>query len=130
MTNSSLSADTQARMAFEANKKTAGMAYLLCIITGCVGGHRFYLGRTKSAMVQLCLAVIGILLVSDFGLLLWLLVGLPDPDLGLLFIIGSAMIAALIVWLLVDLFTIGGVVAKHNLRLMHRLNASSEPKAA
>lgn len=103
MTNSSLSADTQAMMAFEANKKSAGVAYLLWFFTGGVGGHRFYLGRTGSAVAQMCLCLIGIVTA--------------------VLVVGFFLLAALGIWLLIDLFTLGGMVSEHNNKLMQRLNA-------
>lgn len=105
MTNSSLSADTQAMMAFEANKKSAGVAYLLWFFTGGVGGHRFYLGRTGSAVGQLCLCLIGIVTAVA--------------------IIGFFLLAALGIWLLIDLFTLGGMVSEQNNKLMQRLSAGA-----
>lgn len=109
MTNQSLSADTQALMTFESNKKSAGVAYLLWFFTGGVGGHRFYLGRTGSAVAQLCLCLGGIALA--------------------VVIVGFFMLAALGIWLLIDLFTLGGMVAEHNNKLMQRLNAVTAPRA-
>ena len=103
MTNSPLSADTQAIMTFEANKKSAGVAYLLWFFTGGVGGHRFYMGRIGSAVTQLILAVLGWTTVW-FGL-------------GLMFLIPLG------IWLLIDVFTLGGMVSAHNNQLMQRLNA-------
>lgn len=101
-----LSHDTQALMAFEAGKKSAGVAYLLWFFTGGVGGHRFYLGRTGSAVGQLLLTVFGwlFLMAAGAGLLLLLPVG---------------------IWLLIDLFLIPGMIQEHNAGLMKRLNTSA-----
>ncbi|WAC60255.1 NINE protein [Brevundimonas sp. SL130] len=101
-----LSADTQALMAFESSKKSTGIAYLLWFFTGGFGGHRFYLGRTGSAVGQLCLCIVGILTA--------------------VLVIGFFLLAALGVWLLVDLFTIGGMVEDHNRNLMNRLNVGTK----
>lgn len=106
--HSGLSADTQALMAFEANKKSTGVAFLLWFFTGGLGGHRFYLGKTGSAVGQLVLSVLG-------WVTIWFVV-------GLLFLIPLG------IWLSVDLFLISGMVESHNRELMHRLNA--QPKAA
>ena len=111
MTNSPLSADAQAIMTFEANKKSAGVAYLLWFLAGGFGGHRFYIGRTGSAVTQL--------LLSFFGwTTIWFL------GFGLLFLIPLG------IWLLIDLFTLGGMAAEHNNTLMQRLNSSPAPRAA
>ena len=50
------------QMAFEANRKSMGVAYLLWFLFGTLGVHRFYAGRTKSAVVMLLLtlSVIGL----------------------------------------------------------------------
>src|SRR5579864_1123507 len=66
-----LSNDTRALMLFEANKKTALVAYLLWFFVGLFGGHNFYLKRTGVAVTQLILTitVIGILIT-----MFWVLV--------------------------------------------------------
>jgi TM2 domain-containing membrane protein YozV len=66
-----LSNDTRALMLFEANKKTALVAYLLWFFVGLFGGHNFYLKRTGVAVTQLFLTitVIGILIT-----MFWVLV--------------------------------------------------------
>ncbi|MFN3537457.1 MAG: NINE protein [Brevundimonas sp.] len=102
--SSGLSADTQALMAFESNKKSTGLAYLLWFLTGGLGGHRFYTGRTGSAVVQLILSILG-----------WLTIWV---GVGLIFLLPLG------VWLLVDVFLVGGWVQQHNDALMGRLNAS------
>jgi TM2 domain-containing membrane protein YozV len=66
-----LSNDTRALMLFEANKKTALVAYLLWFFVGIFGGHNFYLKRTGVAVAQLILTitVIGVLIT-----MFWVLV--------------------------------------------------------
>ncbi len=101
--SSGLSADTQALMAFESNKKSVGLAFVFWFFLGGLGGHRFYLGRTGSAVAQLLLSIFGWLtVVVGFGLLLLVPLG---------------------IWLLVDAFLISGMVQAHNNALMSRLNA-------
>ena len=107
-----LSLDTQAMMAFESQKKSAGVAYLLWFFTGGFGGHRFYLGRAGSAVAQLFLSLLGwpLVIAGGFGFLLLVPLG---------------------VWLLIDLFTLGGMVSDHTAQIMVRLNAASvRPVAA
>ena len=103
--SSGLSADTQALMAFEAGKKSAVVAYLLWFFTGGIGGHRFYAGRTGSAVAQLVLAILGWTTV-------WML------GFGLLFLIPLG------VWVLIDVFLLGGIISQYNAALMARLNAA------
>lgn len=88
-----LSNDTRALMLFEANKKTALVAYLLWFFVGIFGGHNFYLKRTGVAVTQL------ILTITIIGLLV------------------SA------VWVLVDAFLIPGWVRNQNNLLAAQLGA-------
>lgn len=62
------------------SKPSGGVAYLLLIFLGLLGAHRFYLGRTGSAICQLLLT---------------------------LTIVGSFITA---VWVLIDLFLIPGII--------------------
>jgi TM2 domain-containing membrane protein YozV len=59
---STLSPDVRAMMLFEANKKTALVAYLLWFFVGIFGGHNFYLERTGVAVTQLILSIIGMVI--------------------------------------------------------------------
>jgi TM2 domain-containing membrane protein YozV len=102
-----LSADTQALMAFESSKKSVGVAYLLWFFTGGLGGHRFYLGRTGSAVTQLILSVLGWILIFAGGL-------------------GLLLLAPLGLWLLIDLFLIPGIASERNGTLMNRLTQSAK----
>lgn len=98
-----LSSDTQAMMAFESNKKSAGVAYLLWFFLGGLGGHRFYLGHSGTAATILILTLVGV--VTSFiavGFIPLLIVGM---------------------WLIVDLFLIPGMVKTHNNQLASYLGA-------
>jgi TM2 domain-containing membrane protein YozV len=66
-----LSHDARVLMLFEANKKTALVAYLLWFFLGWFGGHNFYLGRTGVAVAQLLLSltVVGLIVT-----IVWVLV--------------------------------------------------------
>lgn len=66
-----LSSDTRALMLFEANKKTAIVAYLLWFFLGMFGGHNFYLKRTGVAVAQL---ILSITLVGAVVTVFWILV--------------------------------------------------------
>jgi TM2 domain-containing membrane protein YozV len=75
-------------------RKDPAVAYLLWFFLGGFGGHRFYMGKTGSAVGLLCLTVIS-------GLLTIVLIGF----IGLI---------ATGIWCLIDLFLIGGWVRSHN----------------
>ena len=49
--------------------KSSGIAYVLWFFLGCFGAHRFYLGKTGSAVAQVVLWIGGILLA--IGILLY-----------------------------------------------------------
>ncbi len=66
-------------------------AYLLLIMTGGIGLHRFYLGRIQSALIMMTLFVVGLM--------------------TMVFYIGHLSIGILLAWLVADLFLIPGMVA-------------------
>ncbi len=88
-----LSSDTRAMMLFEANKKTALVAYLLWFFVGIFGGHNFYLKRTGVAVTQLILSITVIGLVITW------------------------------VWMIVDAFLIPGWIRTQNNLLAMQLGA-------
>lgn len=88
-----LSSDARAMMLFEANKKTAIVAYLLWFFLGVFGGHNFYLKRTGAAVAQLILTIT---------------------------VIGSVIT---VIWVLIDAFLIPGWVRNQNNLLAMQLGA-------
>ena len=80
------------QMVFESNSKSVGVAYLLWLLLGGFGVHRFYTGNTASGVAQL------LLLISVVG---WLV---------------------LIPWLLIDLALIPGMVRDKNMEVINMLN--------
>src|SRR5438876_149124 len=88
-----LSHDARVLMLYEANKKTAVVAYLLWFFLGWFGAHNFYLGRTGVAVAQL------ILTLTIVG---WIIT---------------------IVWVLVDAFLIPSWVRQQNNLLAVQLGA-------
>ncbi|HEY8572732.1 NINE protein [Phenylobacterium sp.] len=106
----SVSRDAQALMAFEANKKSMGVTYLLWLFLGGLGAHRFYLGKSASGLGILALSVLG---------WLTLFVG-----------IGAVFLIVMGIWVLVDAFLIPGYIRSHNTLLMAKLSSSPSPLAA
>jgi TM2 domain-containing membrane protein YozV len=90
---SGLSRDARAMMLYEANKKTALVAYILWFFLGLLGGHNFYLKRTGVAVAQL------ILTLTIVGMLIT------------------------VIWVLVDAFLIPGWVRNQNNILAAQLGA-------
>lgn len=99
--------DTQQQMLIEQRisneAKSPLLAYLLLIFVGAFGIHRFYLGRTGSGIAMLLLAIIGAFTLP----------------IG----IGLVLLAALGIWMLVDLFLIPGMVNQQRDTLRHVLRA-------
>ncbi len=89
------------QLMYDAHKKSLLVAYLLWWFLGWAGAHRFYLGRTGSAIVMLMLfaisCVLMLVVVGWFGYLLW----------GL--------------WWLIDALLIPSFVTQCNVRLINRL---------
>lgn len=97
--------DTQQQMLIEQrisnDAKSPLLAYLLWIFLGGLGIHRFYLGKSGSGLAMLALAIIGA-------------VTLP---IG----VGLFLLAALGIWMLVDLFLIPGMVNQQRNQLRESL---------
>jgi TM2 domain-containing membrane protein YozV len=88
-----LSHDTRVFLLYEANKKTALVAYLLWFFVGLFGAHNFYLERTGVAVAQLILSL------TLVGMLIT------------------------IIWVIVDAFLIPGWVRRQNNLLAKQLGA-------
>lgn len=86
--------------------KSAPVAYLLWLFASWVSAHRFYCGKTKSAVVQLVL--------FWFGLL-------TSP-----FIIGLPILLGVAIWVVVDVFLISGWVRGEMEALRARLTAEAD----
>ena len=95
--------DATRMMRYDANKKSAVVAYLLWFFIGMLGAHRFYLSRTGSAVAILLLTVLS-----------WILAFVA---IGLLLLIVPA------IWVLIDAFLIPGMVSAYNNRLITELSA-------
>lgn len=108
MSNTGLSADARAMMAFDSRKKSVGTAFLFWFFTGGVGGHNFYLGRTGAAVTQLILAVLGWPLLFAAGA-------------------GILLLGPLGIWLIIDAIGLSGAVRKHNEAVMAGLNLAATP---
>jgi TM2 domain-containing membrane protein YozV len=78
----------------EHKKKSMAVAYVLAIFLGTFGAHRFYVGKTGTAITQLVLTVLGYL--------------------TLIILIGSFLLIAVGIWVLVDLFLLHNYVRRLN----------------
>jgi TM2 domain-containing membrane protein YozV len=101
--NLGVSSDMTRLMYFEANKKSAGIAYLLLIFLGGFGAHRFYLNHPGSAIAQLLLWWGSVLLMAVF--------------------IGFVTMWIPVIWWFIDLFLIPQMVTEYNNSLLIRSSA-------
>ena len=96
---------TQAKILIEQRmtneKKSLAVAYLLLIFLGPLGVHRFYLGKTGSALVMLALSVIG-----------WA---------TLFIVVGLVFLVAVGIWVVVDVFLLPEIVRQDQERLRQKL---------
>ena len=95
MTERNMTLSTQQQMLVEQRltneKKSTGVAYLLWFFLAGFGAHRFYLGRTGSAVAMLILFVLG-----------WATLAI---------LIGAFFLIAVGIWALVDAFLIPGMIS-------------------
>ena len=82
--------------------KSMAIAYVLWFFLGQLGIHRFYLGKTGTAVTQLILGVVG-----------WILT---------VFLVGFIFLAVLWIWLIVDIFLIPGLVRSAQPVTMHQVS--------
>lgn len=83
-------------------EKSIGVAYVLLILLGQLGIHRFYLGKVLTGVIQLLLGIIG-----------WATAWV---------IFGFIPLAILWLWLLIDLFLIPSIVRAANDKLLKGLS--------
>ena len=87
-----MSKDIKLAVDIQSQTRHVGTAYILVLLTGLLGGHRFYLGQKGTAIAQL------ILTMSFFGM-----------------VVSS-------IWVVVDLFLIPDLVDDYNYDLVERLS--------
>lgn len=88
---------------FEAQKKSAGLAFVLCWLLGNFGAHRFYLEKPH-AVTKLVIMLVSIPLVF-------------------LFCVGYVGILAMTIWTIVDLFHVSGWVKEYNTNLLTKIQS-------
>ncbi|MBS7791785.1 TM2 domain-containing protein [Roseococcus sp. SDR] len=93
--------DTLTRLRYDADKRSALVAYLIWFFLGYGGVHRMYLGYWVSGLIMLALLAVSALFT--------------------LVLIGYAGIGLILVWWLVDALLIPGMTRRANHRLIDRL---------
>ena len=90
--------DTSVVLRYQANKRSAGVAYVLWFIAGGLGAHRFYAGKPKTALLQVVMLIVA--LFSFF-----------NENLAVL---GVILCSVLFLWEIIDLFLIPGMIRDSN----------------
>lgn len=88
-------------------KKSAAIAYVLCIFLWGLGAHRFYTGNIVSALLTIVAEFIGVTLFFVTGLFL--------PFINLIFLF------PLMVWFVIDLVWLNGRVNEVNTEIEKRI---------
>lgn len=103
--------------AFDAHQKSQLVAYLLWLLLGLTGAHRFYLRMRPSGFGMLGLACFAAIMffLSDLS-------GRMDEIL----VMAVGALSLLVIWVLVDVFRIPGFTRDYNDRLLHWLSGESE----
>jgi len=104
MVEHGVGADMRALMAFQAKKKSMGLAYALLVLFGGFGAHRFYCGRIVSGVVLAICTFIGLCVYCAGNATLIIIPG---------------------IWWLIDACLIPGWIAKHNARLLAALDGGA-----
>jgi len=97
--------DAALMMQYDANKKSALVAYVLWFFMGLFGAHHFYLDRKGTGICMLAITLTSFILMFVF--------------------IGFLTIFITIIWDFVDLFLIPGMTRKYNNDLAVRLGVVS-----
>lgn len=93
--------DTRALLHYQAHCKSAGLAFALCFFLGPLGAHRFYAGKTGSAVTMLVISLVSFPLCF--------------------FLIGFVGVFVVLIWVLMDAFSVTDWIRDHNSRLAHSL---------
>lgn len=97
-----IAADPSKRRRWEANRKSVAKAYILWVLLGPFGGHRFYLGYFPSAIF--------LILLTGFAAIL-----------SLISFVGVFLLVPPLLWLLVDAAIIPAIVRHQNERLIGQI---------
>ncbi len=91
--------------AVSSSERKLWKAYLIAIFLGGFGVHRFYLGRKWTAILMLVMNFVASIMIHE---------GTTQPENVPAEIAGSAILLALLLWIMIDLFLIPGMARKFN----------------
>lgn len=120
---------SSAMMTFKAKKKSAALAYVLWFFLGWLSMHRFYAGKTISALIQLLLGVGAlVMLIVSFGVSFSAALNQDGAGVGAgagIMILSGLVWVTVAIWLIIDLFLINRWITRHNVRLAEDLGAAA-----
>jgi TM2 domain-containing membrane protein YozV len=100
-------------------KKRLWLAYLLAVPIGCLGAHRFYLGRNRTATLILSLWAVGFFLSWGVAMARF-----PQPKEAMWDSAAGLLMLSAWTWELIDLFFLPGMV-----RLLNKRKAEEPARA-
>lgn len=77
--------------------KNVALTYILLLLVGMFGAHRFYLGKTGTAITQLVLTLVGMM--------------------TLIFVVGYILLFVVSIWVLIDVFLVYREINRQNAEL-------------
>lgn len=77
--------------------KNVALTYILLLLVGMFGAHRFYLGKTGTAITQLVLTLVGMM--------------------TLIFMVGYILLFVVSIWVLIDVFLVYREINRQNAEL-------------
>jgi TM2 domain-containing membrane protein YozV len=103
------------------SQKRLWLAYLLAIPFGCLGAHRFYLGRLRTATLMLCLWMAGFFIAWGVA------IAMPAPSMAAaLDTAGGLLMLSAWTWELIDLALLPGMVRQSNQNMLPRATGSAD----
>ena len=131
----------QLQSAYDARKKSKGVAYVLWFFLGRIGAHRYYMNRpgTATTLLLLSIASLGLSVASGlmgmdtslFGLNLNPSTAASSPsastdDVLHLFLTGGSVAVSVVlgIWWLVDAFLLSRIVDQHNQEIENEILTS------
>jgi hypothetical protein len=102
--------------AYDRNKKSMIVAYMLAVLFGGLGIHRLYLDRTRSGYLMFAICMVSLFMRA------WVSSGYQNSDGDIVCeYIAYFMMFALWVWIIIDLFLIPKMLRKYNAGLAAEL---------
>jgi TM2 domain-containing membrane protein YozV len=98
--------------AYDYGKRKLRLACLLAVMLGVFGGHRFYLGKRRTAFLMSAITLAGFVVAAIISIFF------RDTAVGIIGdLIAGLILLSMCVWVVVDLFHIPSMVRNFNAQL-------------